>query len=258
MDDGSYVEYRVGNGRLSFQAWRQGPSFADLGFWDMGVGISAWNSRTKYEAAFINAINFMSVNAPCQQFLAGGSGTVSDFNGNRVELSDYGLLAQQPERVAGVCMAQWHHRQFAELVTAGSGCMAFKQVFGNPTFPADWTPIPTEVNLNGNWTDGSAHSAVITVSRRSLSIDMSAFGRPTAHGTVNGFAEITVTFPDDKTYKGQLVGNTIRWSNGSQWTKSGQHNLRSEWHMVRWQPVGRNYVRRAERVGSGYVRLRPA
>jgi hypothetical protein len=48
---------------------------------------------------------------------------------------------------------------------------------------------------------------------------MSAFGRPTANGTIDGFAEITATFPDDKSYKGQLVGNTIRWSNGSQWTK---------------------------------------
>jgi hypothetical protein len=185
----------------------------------MGVGISAWDSEAKYEDAFINAINFMSVNAPCQQFLAGGSGSASDFNGTHVELSDWGLFAQQPERVAGICMAQWHHRQFADLLTAGSGCPAYAQVFGNPTFPADWTPISTEVNLNGDWTDGSVHNAVITVTRRSFSIDMSAFGRPTASGTVDGFVEITATFPDDKTYKGQLVGNTIRWANGSEWTK---------------------------------------
>ena len=36
---------------------------------------------------------------------------------------------------------------------------------------------------------------------------MSAFGRPTANGTIDGYSEITATFPDDKTYKGQLVGN---------------------------------------------------
>jgi hypothetical protein len=48
---------------------------------------------------------------------------------------------------------------------------------------------------------------------------MSAFGRPTANGTIDGLSEIMATFPDDKSYKGQLVGNTIRWSNGSQWTK---------------------------------------
>jgi hypothetical protein len=219
LDDGSYVEYRIGNGRLGFQAWRNGPSISDLGFWDMGVGISVWNTPAKYEAAFVNAINFMSVNAPCQQFLAGGNGRISDYSGTHVELSDWGFFAQQPERVAGVCMAQWHHRQFADLVTAGSGCPNYTQVFGNPTFPADWIPISTEVNLNGNWTDGSARNAVISVSRRSFSIDMSAFGRPTANGTVDGFADITATFPDDKTYKGQLAGNAIRWANGSQWTK---------------------------------------
>lgn len=115
LDDGSYVEYRIRNGRLGFQAWRNGPSISDLGFWDMGVGISVWNTATKYEAAFINAINYMSVDAPCQQFLAGGSGRTVDYNDTHVDLSDYGLFAQQPERVAGVCMAQWHHRQFLPI-----------------------------------------------------------------------------------------------------------------------------------------------
>ena len=219
LDDGSYVEYRIRNGRLGFQAWRNGPSISDLGFWDMGVGISVWNTATKYEAAFINAINYMSVNAPCQQFLAGGTGRTVDYNDTHVDLSDYGLFAQQPERVAGVCMAQWHHRQFADLLTAGSGCLGYTTDFGTITFPPDWTPIATVTDLNGNWTDGSPRNAVISVSRRSFSIDMSAFGRPTANGTVDDFADITANFPDDKTYKGQLVGNAIRWSNGSQWTK---------------------------------------
>lgn len=219
LDDGSYVEYRIRNGRLGFQAWRNGPSISDLGWWDMGVGIWVWDTATNYEAAFINAINYMSVNAPCQQSGAGGTGTNFDYNDTHVDLSDYGLLAQQPERVAGVCMAQWHHRQFADLVTAGSGCLGYTTDFGTPTFPTDWTPIVTVTDLNGNWTDGSLRNAVISVSRRSLSIDMSAFGRPTANGTIDGFAEITATFPDDKPYKGQLVGNTIKWSNGSQWTK---------------------------------------
>jgi len=219
LDDGSYVEYRIRNGRLGFQAWRNGPSISDLGFWDMGVGISVWNTATNYEAAFINAINYMSVDAPCQQFLAGRTGLTVDYNGTHVDLSDYGLFAQQPERVAGVCMAQWHHRQFTDLVTAGSGCLGYTTDFGTTTFPPDWTPIVTVTDLNGNWTDGSPRNAVIAASRRSFSIDMSAFGRPTANGTIDGFADITAIFPDDKTYKGQLVGNAIKWSNGSQWTK---------------------------------------
>jgi hypothetical protein len=219
LDDGSYVEYRIRDGRLGFQAWRNGPSISDLGFWDMGVGIWVWNTATNYEAAFINAINYMSVDAPCQQFLAGGTGRTVDYNGTDIDLSDYGLLAQQPERVAGVCMAQWHHRQFADLVTAGSGCMGYTTDFGTITFPSDWTPIVTVPDLNGHWTDGSPRNAVISVSRRSFSIDMSAFRRPTANGTIDNSANITAVFPDDKTYTGQLVGNAIKWSNGSQWTK---------------------------------------
>ena len=219
LDDGSYVEYRIRNGRLGFHAWRQGPSLADFGAWDMGVEISVWNTATHFEAAAITALNFMSVDAPCQQFSAGGNGVIADYNDNHVDLSDWGIFAQQPERVAGLCQAQWHHRQFVEFVTAGSGCLGYKTLSWPTMFPPDWTPIVTETNLNGSWTDGSTHSATISVSRRSFSIDMSAFGRPAAKGTIDGFAEITATFPDDTTYKGQLVGNTIRWSNGSQWTK---------------------------------------
>ncbi len=103
LDDGSYVEYRIRNGRLGFQAWRQGPSITDLGAWEMGVGISVWNTATNFEAAAITAIDYMSVNAPCQQFPAGGMGAIADFNDNHVDLSDWGILAQQPERVAGIC-----------------------------------------------------------------------------------------------------------------------------------------------------------
>ena len=219
LDDNSYVEYRIGNGRLGFQAWRQGPSVADLGWWDMGVGISVWNSYANYEDALIEAINFISVDAPCTPRAAGGDGHTSDFNGNHVDLSDYGLLAQQPDRVVGICMARWHHRQFSDVLTAGSGCPGHMNDFSTVTFPADWTPVSTEVSLNGDWTDGSSRNAMIAVSRRSLSIDMSAFGRPAASGTVDGFSEITADFPDDRSYKGQLVGTAIRWSNGSQWRK---------------------------------------
>jgi hypothetical protein len=219
LDDNSYVEYRIGNGRLGFQAWRHGPSIQDLGFWEMGVLISVWNSYSDYEAAFIEAIEYMSVNAPCQQFPAGGRGQNTDYNDNHVDLTDYGLLSQQPERVAGVCMARWHHRQFRDVVTAGSGCPAYMTAFTNITFPGDWTPIATEVSLNGDWTDGSSRNAVMSVSRRSLKIDMSSFGRPAASGTVDSYNQITVNFPDDRSYEGQLVGNTIRWSNGSQWQK---------------------------------------
>jgi hypothetical protein len=49
---------------------------------------------------------------------------------------------------------------------------------------------------------------------------MSAFNRPAAHGTIVNGSSIKVTFPDDKTYTGQLQApNKIIWSNGSAWTK---------------------------------------
>ena len=115
-------------------------------------------------------------------------------------------------------MARWHHREFRDVVTAGSGCPD-PNAWTTVTFPADFAPIVTEVSLNGDWTDGSSRNAVISVRLRTLSIDMSAFGRPAASGTVDGYQQITAVFPDDRSYTGQLVGNSIHWSNGSQWQK---------------------------------------
>ena len=41
-----------------------------------------------------------------------------------------------------------------------------------------------------------------------------------AHGSIVNGSTITITFPDDTTYTGQLQSpNVIRWSNGSVWTK---------------------------------------
>jgi hypothetical protein len=87
----------------------------------------------------------------------------------------------------------------------------------------------TQMDLNGNWTDGSTRSAHIYEGPSacpqpqcvSIMIDMSAFGRPNANGSTVDPSTITVTFPDDKTYTGQVQPpNTIRWSNGSIWTKN--------------------------------------
>ena len=81
--------------------------------------------------------------------------------------------------------------------------------------------IQPAINLNGGWTDGSPRRAVISVvSTASLTIDMSAHNRPAAIGSIIDGATIAVTFPDDATYIGHLhPPNTIRWSNGSAWTK---------------------------------------
>jgi hypothetical protein len=81
--------------------------------------------------------------------------------------------------------------------------------------------IQPAINLNGGWTDGSPRRAVISVvSTASLTIDMSAHNRPAATGSIIDDSTIAVTFPDDATYLGELQPpNTIRWSNGSAWTK---------------------------------------
>ena len=80
--------------------------------------------------------------------------------------------------------------------------------------------IKTVIDLNGKWTDGSTRNAVISAAFTSLTIDMSAYHRPAAHGSIVDAATITVTFPDNATYTGTLQPpNTLRWSNGSAWTK---------------------------------------
>jgi hypothetical protein len=216
-DDGSYVEYRIRNGRLGFHAWKTNFGIGRFKYWSMGVEISVWNTPANFEAANITSLDYMSVDAPCQMF---NGGVAADYNDTHLDRSDWGIVSQQPERAAGLCQAQWHHRQFADLVTAGDGCLRYKSDTWPVTFPTDWTTIVTVSNLNGSWTDGTNRpSAAISVTRRSFSIDMSAFGRPTATGTIDGFASITATFPDDKTYTGQLSQNTITWSSGSRWTK---------------------------------------
>ena len=83
-------------------------------------------------------------------------------------------------------------------------------------------------DLNGDWTDGT-RTAHIYEGDRLIKIDMSDFGRPYANGShvVGGatpnpdhFYTIKVTFPDDKTYTGEVqFSHQIRWSNGSVWTR---------------------------------------
>jgi hypothetical protein len=77
-------------------------------------------------------------------------------------------------------------------------------------------------DLNGAWTDGPGRGPgpVISVQGRAITVDMSRFHRPTAHGTIIDETHISVTFPDDRTYTAQLLApDTIIWSNNSEWTK---------------------------------------
>jgi hypothetical protein len=84
------------------------------------------------------------------------------------------------------------------------------------------TPAATVFDLYGTWTDGPGRGPgpVIVVLGTNLQVNMSAFHRPVANGSILNRSTISVTFPDDRTYTGQLVApGTILWSNNSTWTK---------------------------------------
>jgi hypothetical protein len=76
-------------------------------------------------------------------------------------------------------------------------------------------------NLNGTYNDGFGRppGPVISVQGQAISVDMSRFHRPTAHGTFIDETHISVTFPDDRTYTGVLNpgSRAILWSNNSIW-----------------------------------------
>ncbi len=80
--------------------------------------------------------------------------------------------------------------------------------------------IQTVLDLRGAWASGGVPGPFVSVTGNSISIDMSASHRPTATGSVLSSSEISVNFPDDKTYTGALQApNVIKWSNNSSWTK---------------------------------------
>ena len=80
--------------------------------------------------------------------------------------------------------------------------------------------IQTVLDLRGAWASGGVAGPFVSVTGNSISIDMSASHRPTASGSVLDSTQISVNFPDDKTYTGALQApNVIKWSNNSSWTK---------------------------------------
>jgi hypothetical protein len=211
-DDGAMVEYRMGGGRLNFHAWKK--SFFR---WSMGAEIGTSGTNTKFQAADIVSHYHMSVDSPCKVVRVDHD---SDRNDSYVDEYEWGINAQQPERVASLCRAQWNNARFADIVTAGEGCLNYLDEQWPTGFPPEWNTIDTVLNLNGSWTDGSPQHANMSVEFTSLKIDMSDFNRPAAHGSIVDNSTITVTFPDDATYTGSLQPpKTIRWSNGSAWTK---------------------------------------
>jgi hypothetical protein len=87
-------------------------------------------------------------------------------------------------------------------------------------------PFFTADALNGSWASGGIPGPFISVRGNAVSVDMSAYNRPSAAGTVLNNSSITVTFGDDKTYTAKLnpgtlpISDEIVWSNGSIWTRT--------------------------------------
>ena len=79
--------------------------------------------------------------------------------------------------------------------------------------------IQTIIDLNGKWAYGGVPGPVVSVTGDGVIVDMSAYHRPPAHGSIVSPSTISVNFPDDKQYIGKLVlPGTFRWPKYSSWT----------------------------------------
>jgi hypothetical protein len=100
-----------------------------------------------------------------------------------------------------------------------TGCGSNSRYYTTTTISTVAT-IQTVFNLNGAWAAGGVRGPVISVVGNGITVDMSAYHRPPAHGSLVDPSTISVNFPDDKTYTGKLQApNTIHWSNNTSWTK---------------------------------------
>ncbi|MCS6959818.1 MAG: hypothetical protein RMK91_07180 [Pseudanabaenaceae cyanobacterium SKYGB_i_bin29] len=147
---------------------------------------------------------------------------------------------------------QWHFEgQPGPIITEyGREFKVDMSVYGRPTatgkfvspnqiqvtFPDDKTFIGTldgmgnirwnngtvwqSLNFAGKWRYELVPGPIVMQEGRNLTVDMSAYRRPTARGTLITSSQARVTFPDDATFVGTLVSpSCIRWSNGTVWTK---------------------------------------
>jgi hypothetical protein len=82
------------------------------------------------------------------------------------------------------------------------------------------TVTPPAIDLNGHWLVNGTPGPIISVDGIAISIDMSAYNRPTATGAFVDSNDITVTFPDEGALAGKLVPpKAINWSNNTTWIK---------------------------------------
>lgn len=157
--DSSTVEYRALHGTLRFHAWKRSTVF---GYWSMGAEIST--SGTDFEAAAIDSHYYMSVDSPCQVVKVDQD---SDRNDDYLDEYEWGWNAQQPERAASLCRAQWGHARFGDLITAGDGCENYLTDAWPVGFPTDW---PSDMGVELRPDHISMHTRSIGVTARGSTV----------------------------------------------------------------------------------------
>lgn len=77
-------------------------------------------------------------------------------------------------------------------------------------------PVPGSCEgISGHYGEGKG--VVLGPDRTTLHVTMPN-GRPNARGVCRN-GNLTVNFPDDRSITGRFVGGTIRWNNGTNWTR---------------------------------------
>jgi hypothetical protein len=107
-----------------------------------------------------------------------------------------------------------------------SGCGANSKYATNTTI-SSFATITPNFDINGKYTAGGAPGPIVHLSGNSISVDMSAYHRPTATGTLITNATAQITFSDDKTvpngtYTVAIIApGTLKFQqNNSTWVKS--------------------------------------
>jgi hypothetical protein len=201
-----------------------------IGSWERFTLEDAGDGTQRIEPYFLRTTNghYLTV--------VGGGGRITDaMHSDAVDAFSLSFDAQQPLVFLFVGQGDgWYAIQTVGrhfLTAVGGGGRVTDTVHTDATRVGAWEKFQpscndavladdTVLNLSGTWTDGSSATAAITAAFTSLTVDMSEFDRPKAHGSIVDSSTITVTFPDDQTYTGTLEPpNTIVWPDGSTWTK---------------------------------------
>jgi hypothetical protein len=151
------------------------------------------------------------------QFGAGGQSVKASING-----FNWQCTGNAPPQTANGAVLQIIAEATAGYTPQGFPSSETEGISGAGTLDVilEAQPIATVMNLNGVWASGGVPGPVISTTGNSISVDMSAYGRPTASGSILDSSDISVNFPDDSTYSGKLQApDTILWSNNSAWTK---------------------------------------